>query len=65
MVLAGGVRLCVGERDADATFRVRASAPGCMWAENDPDCTTVLKALGLPYGKDSGDAQSVFYRESK
>ena len=50
---------------SDISVNSPHSAPGCMSAENDPDCTTVMKALGLPYGKDPGGAQTVFYREPK
>ena len=50
---------------SDISVNSPHSAPGCMSAENDPDCTAVMKALGLPYGKDPGGAQTVFYREPK
>lgn len=50
---------------SDVTTNAPHSAPGCMSAEDDPDCIPVMKALGLPYGKEDGGTQVVFYGASK
>jgi len=50
---------------SDISVNAPHSAPGCMSGENDPDCISIMKALGLPYGKDPGGSQTVFYGEAK
>jgi hypothetical protein len=35
--------------DVDITRNTEGTSPGCMSFPNDPECRTVLPALGLPY----------------
>jgi len=50
---------------SDVTTNTPNTAPGCMSGENDPDCSPVMRALGLPFGNVSASEQAVFYRETK
>ncbi len=36
------------------------TSPGCMSFPNDPDCLTVMPRLGLPYGGQPAQAQTMF-----
>lgn len=46
-------------QDADIGVNTPSTAPGCMSAPNDPECTTVLPRLGVGHGGIEGH-QSVF-----
>ncbi len=46
-------------RDADIGVNTPSTAPGCMSASNDPECTAVLPRLGVGHGGVEGH-QSVF-----
>jgi len=50
---------------SDITKNTPDTPPGCMSFENDPDCVTVMKALGLPFREAAAISQTVFYAEPK
>ncbi len=45
---------------ANVDMNAAGTSPGCMSFPNDPDCVTVLPALGLPYGNAPAQAQRFF-----
>jgi len=51
--------------DSDVSTNAPNTAPGCMSAENDPDCVPIMRALGLPLRGSPAGTQEVFYREAK
>lgn len=44
----------------DIAANATGTAPGCMSAPNDPDCTTIFPKLGLPIGS-TGAGNQVFF----
>ncbi len=45
---------------ADVAVNTAATAPGCMSFPGDPECTTILPRLGLPYGELAAGSQALF-----
>lgn len=49
--------------DVDVTVNTAMTAPGCMSFPGDPECNTVLPKLGLAYGTNAAQAQTLFTLE--
>lgn len=46
-------------------FNSPETPPGCMSGQDDPDCRTVFRQLGLPFGPAPGGQQRIFRSEPK
>jgi uncharacterized repeat protein (TIGR04052 family) len=46
--------------DVDLAVNTPSTAPGCMSFPGDPECTTILPKLGLPYGEAPAGDQRLF-----
>lgn len=57
VVVADVARALTG---VDVSVNTVATAPGCMSFPNDPECNTVLPKLGLAYGANPAEAQTLF-----
>jgi hypothetical protein len=47
-------------RDANVDVNAPDTAPGCMSAPDDADCTPVMSAFGLPYNDQPAAPQHFF-----
>ncbi len=47
-------------KDVDVKMNTPDTAPGCMSAPNDPECTTIFAKLGLAIGSNPAGKQSFF-----
>jgi uncharacterized repeat protein (TIGR04052 family) len=55
-VLVADLKALVQGTDVDVN--TAATAPGCMSAQNDPECTAIFARLGLPFGATAAAPQS-------
>ena len=51
--------------DTDTTRNAPRTAPGCMSAQDDPDCAAIFSVLGLPFGNRPNGPQTFFQRRAR